>query len=288
MYIADRLQELKLNTVQLQLQGSTLIVTINRPAALNALSREVIAELRAVFDLLRQLGSAADRQAAAVSTAGRDWSVRGVVLTGAGEKSFVAGADIAQMQQMTPAEANTYAADAQELTLWFAQLPVPVIAAVNGYALGGGCEIALACDYVYAAENAVFGQPEVGLGLIPGFGGTVRLFRQAGPAIARELIYSGRRITASEAAQAGLVNQVFATPAETVAAAVKSVELISKQSPCAVAKAKAVMDEVENLSVAAGLEHEKAVFAGIFQTPEMIEGTSAFLEKRQADFQNGN
>lgn len=278
MFIAEEVTSLKFSTLQLAMQEQALVVTVTRPEALNALSVTVIDELRELFTQLRgRIGTPAGAAAA-------DWSIRGVVLTGAGEKSFIAGADITQMQQMTEQQAAAYAAAAQELTTWFALLPVPVVAAVNGYALGGGCELAMACDYIFAAENAVFGQPEVGLGLIPGFGGTVRLFRYVGPGVARELIYTGKKITAAEAQQFGLVNAVCDSPAAAVAAAVASVSLAAKQSPQAVAQAKRVMREVEASNVQTGLQTECAAFAATFETPDMLEGTTAFVQKRRPNF----
>lgn len=279
MFIAEEVTSLTFSTLKLTIQDQALVVTIHRPDALNALSVTVIDELRQLFTLLRKrVGTSA------ADTATADWSVRGVVLTGTGEKSFIAGADITQMQHMTQQQAAEYATAAQELTTWFAELPVPVIAAVNGYALGGGCELAMACDYIIASENAVFGQPEVGLGLIPGFGGTVRLFRYVGPGMAREMIYSGKKITAMQAQDYGLVNQVCATPAATVAAAIESIALTARQSPHAVAQAKRVMQEVEMLDVKAGLAFECAAFAETFETPDMQEGTSAFVAKRKPQF----
>lgn len=278
MTVASKPTARKYDFLELELRESALLITVSNPQALNALSPAVIEELREVFSQLRQ-------QLGASTAAGEpDWSVRGVIITGAGEKSFIAGADIAAMQTMTPEQAAIYAAAAQELTEWFAQLPVPVIAAVNGYALGGGCEIALACDYIYATENAVFAQPEVGLGLIPGFGGTVRLFRYVGAGLAREMIYTGKRISATQAHRAGLVTEVFATQEQLLAAAVASVQLAAKQSPRAIAQAKETMAAVENLSIRAGLAHECSNFAAIFGTPDMLEGTAAFVQKRRPEF----
>ncbi|MFC6236014.1 enoyl-CoA hydratase/isomerase family protein, partial [Leucobacter soli] len=203
MALAERIAALACETLDLEVSEEILTVTISRPEVLNALSPVVIAELRRVFGPLRSELGRADE------TGRPDWSIRGVILTGAGEKSFVAGADISVMRGMSPAEADAYTAEAQELTSWLETLPVPVVAAVNGFALGGGCEIAMSCDYIFAAETASFGQPEVGLGLIPGFGGCVRLQQLVGVAAARELIFTGRRIDAAEALRLGLVLRVL-------------------------------------------------------------------------------
>lgn len=269
---AQRLDQLSSETIEVHLDATILTVRINRPEVLNALSPQVIAELRGVFGLLRE--SLGDGQ----------WPVRGVILTGAGPKSFVAGADIAQMRDMDAASADAYTAEAQELTVWLETLPVPVVAAVNGFALGGGCELAMACDVILASENATFGQPEVALGLIPGFGGCVRLPRYVGAAAARELIFTGRRIDAAEALQLGLVSRILPDHGALIDAAQKVIELSARQSPVAIADAKRVLREAAPLSIEAGLEVERAAFAARFGTADMVEGTAAFVEKRRPEF----
>ncbi len=277
MTIAQHLASLEFETLELRLHDGLLDVTIARPEVLNALSPTVIAELRAVFGLLReQLGTVGDE--------GTDWSVRGVMLTGTGAKAFVAGADISAMRDMTPDESRAYSAETQELTTWIETLQVPVVAAVNGFALGGGCELALACDYIFASENASFGQPEVALGLIPGFGGTVRLAHSVGVAAAREMILTGRRIDSTEALHLGLVLRVLPDVGALHEAVHESLRLAAAQSPVAVAAAKATIRDARHLSTDEGLALELDAFAGRFGTPDMLEGTSAFLEKRRASF----
>jgi len=278
MTAAQRLEGLKLELLELDVADQLLTVTVNRPSVLNALSPQVIAELRQVFGLLR--GSSGSE----IEDREPDWSIRGVVLTGAGEKSFIAGADISSMREMTPAEAREYAGGTIELTTWMETLPIPVIAAVNGFALGGGCELAMSCDYIFASANASFGQPEVALGLIPGFGGTVRLAQYVGVAAARELILTGRRIGSDEAHRLGLVNRVLPDIDALRAAARESLQLIAAQSPTAVARSKRTIRAARSLSTDDGLAVEHEAFAACFGTPDMVEGTTAFVEKRPPEF----
>ena len=189
-------------TLLVEQDGDALVVTVNRPSAMNALAGQVIADLET-------LTLAVESQ---VGSAGR-WPVKGIIVTGAGDKAFVAGADIVEMQSMSPDEGEAYSRRMQGVTERLEALPLPVIAAVNGFALGGGCELAMACDWIYASDNARFGQPEVSLGLVPGFGGSVRMARRVGAAMARELIFTGRMVKADEALRIGLVNRVYADPA---------------------------------------------------------------------------
>lgn len=278
MKAAERLGALTYETIELHVADAVATVTINRPEVLNALSPQVIAELRQVFgDLRESLGQPGD-------DGEPDWSIRGVIFTGSGSKSFVAGADISVMRTMSPEQSASYSAGAQELTSWIETLPVPVIAAVNGFALGGGCELAMACDYIFASENASFGQPEVALGLIPGFGGCVRLQQYVGIAAARELIFTGRRIDALEAARLGLVAHVFPDTGALHVGAAESLGLIIKNSPVAVAAAKRAVRAAQALPTDAGLALEREAFAACFGTGDMIEGTTAFVEKRKPAF----
>ena len=278
MNAAERLGALTYETIELHVADAVATVTINRPEVLNALSPQVIAELRQVFgDLRESLGQPGD-------DGEPDWSIRGVIFTGSGSKSFVAGADISVMRTMSPEQSASYSAGAQELTSWIETLPVPVIAAVNGFALGGGCELAMACDYIFASENASFGQPEVALGLIPGFGGCVRLQQYVGIAAARELIFTGRRIDALEAARLGLVAHVFPDTGALHVGAAESLGLIIKNSPVAVAAAKRAVRASQALPTDAGLALEREAFAACFGTGDMIEGTTAFVEKRKPVF----
>ncbi|PCC67372.1 short chain enoyl-CoA hydratase [Nannocystis exedens] len=245
------------------------VVTISRPKALNALNPEVIAGLSQVLD---------DTAAAA-----RAGDVRALVLTGAGEKSFVAGADIAAMADMSVGTAREFARAGHGVGEALAGLPIPTIAAVHGFALGGGCELALACDFIYAAENAKFGQPEVKLGVIPGFGGTQRLARRVGLARALELCLTGDTIDAAEAARIGLVNRVLPA-AELLPAALATARKIAEMGPVAVAEAKRVLHAGAGLPLAQANALEIEAFAGLFDTADQKEGMAAFLGKRKPEF----
>lgn len=260
-------------TLLTELDEGILTVTINRPEALNALSPVVIDELR---DLVSHVRSSVGVE--------QGWPVRGIVLTGSGEKSFVAGADIKAMSEMTPEQADAYTRISQELTSWLEELPVPVIAAVNGFALGGGVELAMACDFIYASENASFGQPEVQLGLVPGFGGNVRLQQYVGAPLARELILTGRRIKADEALRIGLVNRVFGSKEELLAGARETLGLVKTVSPVAVSVAKQTIRDTSTLPTRDGLDVEREAFVGMFRTADMREGTRAFIAKETPDF----
>lgn len=278
MSVAQSLASREFGTLELSFEGELLTVAVDRPEVLNALSPEVIAELREVFGALREsLGVVVENGEA-------DWSVRGVILTGNGGRAFVAGADISAMPGMSADDARAFAAETQQLTFWIETLQVPVIAAVNGFALGGGCELAMSCDYIFASEKAKFGQPEVSLGLIPGFGGTVRLTHHIGVHAARELILTGRMIDAAEALRLGLVLRVLPDAEALLAAAKDSLRLAAAQSPTAVASAKRTIEAVRALPTEAGLAAEADAFSERFGTPDMLEGTSAFLEKRKAAF----
>ena len=249
--------------------GPVRVVTINRPDVLNALNEQVIAELTTVVE-----GVAADAK-------GAD-GVRGLLLTGTG-KAFVAGADIAAMADMQPPAALAFAGRGHALGEMLAALPVPTLAAVNGFALGGGCELALACDFIYASEKAKFGQPEVNLGVIPGFGGTQRMLRRVGMARALELCMTGEMIRADEALRIGLVNRVVA-PDELLAAATTTLKTIATKGPLAVAKVKEVIHRGANLPLPEAGDLEEAAFASLFSTEDQSEGMAAFLAKRAAAF----
>ncbi|NUM88837.1 MAG: enoyl-CoA hydratase/isomerase family protein [Bdellovibrionales bacterium] len=249
------------------------VVSFHRPQALNALNEATLKELRAAILWIEH------------HAAGREGSptVDAVILTGSGEKSFVAGADILEMKGKSPQEGEDFARVGQAVTRALELLPQPVIAAVNGFALGGGCEFAMACDFTLASENAVFGQPEVALGIIPGFGGTVRLARYVGLARARELILTGRKIKADEALRIGLVNEVV-PQARLLERAHAVAQEIRRNSPLAVARAKKLMNQVESLSVDAGLREEALQFSGLFGSHDQREGMGAFSEKRKPAF----
>lgn len=285
MSVAARVTALSSETLDLELSDAILTVHIHRPKALNALSPHVIAELRQVFGLLREeLGQGAAGSVGERADVGPDWSIRGVIITGSGGKAFVAGADITAMQAMGREEAHAYASDAHELTRWIEELPVPVIAAVNGFALGGGLELAMACDLILASENAVFGQPEVGLGLIPGFGGCVRLQQYVGIARAKEMILTGRKISAEEALSSGLVLRVLPDGHALLQAAHETALKSAAQSPAAVSAAKRTIQAVRSLSNEEGLALERDAFADCFDTADGAEGMAAFVEKRRPNF----
>ncbi|MDR6620181.1 enoyl-CoA hydratase-related protein [Sinomonas atrocyanea] len=260
-------------TLELELTEGILTLTVNRPKALNALSQQVIADLWKAFTAIEDS-----------CTHDAGWPVRGVIVTGAGGKAFVAGADIREMASMDPDDAAEYARSAQGVTLLIEKVPVPVIAAVDGFALGGGCELALACDFIYASEAAQFGQPEVNLGLVPGFGGSVRLPQRVGLGPARELIYTGRRIDAAEALRLGLVNRVLPSREELLAAARDTLGEIAPKAPLAVGLAKQSITRAYGRHTGQGLEIEAELFREAFTTEDMHEGTGAFLEKRTAAF----
>ncbi|NUT96556.1 MAG: enoyl-CoA hydratase [Saccharothrix sp.] len=251
------------STLAVETDDGITTLTITRPQARNALSGTVLTEL-----------------AHFLST----HSLTGVILTGAPGPAFVAGADIREMAAMTPAEGERFGALGQRVTRLIEEAPFPVVAAVDGYALGGGCEIVLACDFAYATGNAVFGQPEVVLGLIPGFGGCVRLQRLVGPAVARELVYTGRHVDAEEALRLGLVTAVFDDRHAMLTAAHATLRRIAGNSPVAVSLAKAVLNGVRGRTVPEGLDVELAAFREAFTTDDMREGTTAFLAKRPPEF----
>jgi enoyl-CoA hydratase len=246
--------------------GEIVVVTINRPKALNALNTATLVEMDTVFS-----GLATDKTA------------RVVILTGGGEKSFVAGADIAEMQPMTATEARNWSRFGQAVLRRLERLPQPVIAAVNGFALGGGCELAMACDIRIAAENARFGQPESGLGITPGFGGTQRLARLVGRGWANELLFSADSIDAAEASRIGLVNKVV--PAgQALEAALALAHKIASRSRLAVGYCKAAVNDGLDTGLDSAIAYEAEVFGLCFAANDQKEGMAAFLEKRKPCF----
>ena len=256
-------------TLKVETENELMTVTVNRPKQLNALSETVLGELRELLTGIKGQSG---------------YPVRGIVLTGEGDKAFVAGADIKGMNEMSVEEGEAFASLGQEVSVLLAEIPVPVIACVNGYALGGGCELAMGCDFIYATENAVFGQPEVNLGLIPGFGGLVRLLRYVGPGRAKELIYSGRNVKVEEALRIGLVNQVFSSKDDMMAAARKTLEMIKGKSPLAVSVCKDVLGAMYGQSIRQALDVEKKGFGRVFGSEDKREGVGAFVEKRKPNF----
>lgn len=248
--------------VELNCEGAVGVITINRPEALNALNPQVLSELKAAFESVDQN------------------SVRCVVLTGAGEKSFVAGADIGSMSTMTKAEGEAFGKLGNDIFLMIENFPLPVIAAVNGFALGGGCELAMSCDIRLCSDNAMFGQPEVGLGITPGFGGTQRLARLVGMGMAKQLLYTAGNIDATEALRIGLVNAVH-PQAELMDAAKKMAATIAKNAPIAVRACKKAVNEGMQVSIDKAVVIEEKLFGDCFETHDQVEGMACFLSKEK-------
>ena len=247
-------------------QDGIAYITMNRPKALNALNQETLEELNQLVDALA-----------------KDSSVQVVILTGSGEKAFVAGADITQMQSMSAIEGRNFGKLGQAVFNKIENLPQPVIAAVNGFALGGGCELAMACDIRIASEKAKFGQPEVTLGITPGFAGTQRLPRLVGKGRAKQLLYTADTIDAQEAFRIGLVNEV--APAESLMAVARAMALkIQSRAPVAVQLCKAAVNEGMDTDLETGTAYEAEVFGLCFATNDQKEGMAAFAEKRKVKF----
>ena len=247
-----------------EVEGQIGIITINRPKALNALNSAVLDELDKTLD-------AVDQEA-----------IRCLILTGAGEKSFVAGADIGEMSTLTKAEGEAFGKKGNDVFRKLETFPIPVIAAVNGFALGGGCEISMSCDIRICSENAVFGQPEVGLGITPGFGGTQRLARIVGTGKAKEMIYGARNIKAEEAYRIGLVNNVY--PAEELMPAAKKLaSTIARNAPIAVRNCKRAINEGIQVDMDQAIVIEEKLFGSCCETCDQTEAKNAFLEKRKVD-----
>ncbi|QSQ15615.1 enoyl-CoA hydratase-related protein [Myxococcus landrumensis] len=250
--------------IRLEHDGAVATLTIDRPKALNALNNKTLQEIEAA---VRSLGS----------------DTRVLIVTGGGEKAFVAGADIAEMASLSESQAQEFAALGHRAFALLESLTIPTIAAVNGFALGGGCELALACDFIYASEKAQLGLPEVGLGVIPGFGGTQRLTRAVGRARAKELVFTGARIDAAKAKEIGLVLEVL--PAEGLLAHCRSVAAkMLKNGPLAIGKAKRVIEQGADKDLTEANTLERQGFAELFGSEDQREGMKAFLEKRPAVF----
>ena len=242
--------------------GAVAVITIDRPKALNALNPEVLSDLKAAFEGI-------DQQ-----------TVRCIVLTGAGDKSFVAGADIGSMSTMTKAEGEEFGKFGNDIFLMIESFPIPVIAAINGFALGGGNELAMSCDIRICSENAVFGQPEVGLGITPGFGGTQRLARLVGMGMAKQIVYSAINIDAAEALRIGLVNAVYPQE-ELMGAALKLAGKIAKNAPIAVRNCKKAINEGMQVSISEGVAIEEKLFGECFETHDQVEGMGCFLSREK-------
>lgn len=251
--------------VRLENKAGVALLTLDRPEALNALNGALLESLDRAIETI--VGNAA---------------VKSLVVTGAG-RAFVAGADIAEMRRMTPLEAEAFSAAAHRIFARLEGLAIPTIAAVNGFALGGGCELALACDWIYASNKARIGQPETKLGLIPGFGGTSRLVRRVGLAWAKELVLVAEPIAADEAARIGLVNRVF-SPDQLLPAAMAAGEAVAARGPVAVRIAKQVMQDGQDADVRTAHALEQRAFGLVFASDDRVEGTTAFVEKREPAF----
>ena len=254
-------------------KGAIGVITINRPEALNALNSQVLEDLESTF-----------------KSVNLD-EVRALVLTGAGEKSFVAGADIGEMSTLTKKEGEAFGKKGNDVFRMIETFPIPVIAAVNGFALGGGCEISMSCDIRLCSDNAVFGQPEVGLGITPGFGGTQRLARLVGAGMAKQLIYTARNIKAPEAFRIGLVNQVVSAELDEagnvvktaqenlLATAEKMAQTIAANAPIAVRNCKKAINDGLQVDMDAALVIEEKLFGDCFETEDQKAGMGNFLEK---------
>ncbi len=245
-----------------EVKDQIAVITINREKALNALNSQVLDELNEVLD-----GVDLD-------------TVRCLVLTGAGEKSFVAGADIGEMSTLTKAEGEAFGKKGNDLFRRLETFPIPVIAAVNGFALGGGCEISMSCDIRLCSDNAVFGQPEVGLGITPGFGGTQRLARLVGPGMAKQMIYTARNIKADEALRIGLVNAVYPKE-ELMAQAEKMAVTIAGNAPIAVRNCKKAINEGLDADMDEAIVIEEKLFGDCFETEDQRYGMAFFLDKNK-------
>lgn len=256
---------MKLESLAYDVSEGIALITLNRPDKLNALSREVLDELEDCF-----------------VEVGRDDDVKGVVMTGAGEKAFAAGADISQFKSMGALEGHRFALRGQAVFNRIESLSKPVIAAVNGFALGGGCELALACHLRTASDTAAFGQPEVNLGIIPGYGGTQRLPRLVGLGRATELVLTGDRISAQRAYEIGLVNRVFPAD-ELIDGTKKMLSGILSKAPAAVALALEALHS-SDIPLHEGLRYEATLFGQCCATEDFAEGVDAFLERRKPDF----
>lgn len=257
-----------MNFITYEQDGFVGVITINRPKALNALNSDVLKELNACLDGINLE------------------TTRALILTGAGEKSFVAGADIGEMSTLTKAEGEAFGKIGNDVFRKLETFPIPVIAAINGFALGGGCEISMSCDIRICSENAVFGQPEVGLGITPGFGGTQRLARIIGVGKAKEMIYAAINVKAEEAYRIGLVNAVYPLE-ELMPAAKKLAGKIAKNAPIAVRACKKAINEGLDAVMDEAIVIEEKLFGSCFETEDQKEGMKAFLEKRKVEgFQN--
>ena len=254
------------SNILFEVEGNVAVIKFNRPKALNAVNPEVIDEVNEALDRIEE-----------------DTAVKVLILTGEGDKAFVAGADIAYMIKLSPLQARAFSRKGQDLLFRLEGLPMPVIACVNGFALGGGAEIAMACDFIYSSEKAKFAQPEINLGLIPGFGGSQRLSRLVGKAMAKELCLTGSMISAQEAKDIGLVNRVF--PHDQLwEETMKTAKVMAKKGKVALKAVKDCIERGSNVDLREGCHIESDAFAIVGNSPDRKEGMTAFLEKREPEF----
>ena len=254
-----------MTNVLLEKKGHIAVATINRPKALNALNSDVLTDLGELVDIVNA-----------------DSEIRALVVTGSGEKAFVAGADIGEMSTLTPEEGEAFGKHGNDVFRRIETLPIPTIAAINGFALGGGCEFSMSCDIRICADTAVFGQPETGLGTTTGLGGTQRLARLVGPGMAKQLIYTAKNIKADEALRIGLVNAVY--PLDELMAAA---EKLAETAPIAVRACKKAINDGLEVKMDDAIVIEEKLFGSCFKTADQIEGMTAFLEKRKHEpYQN--
>ncbi len=262
----EKEKTMSFENIILEIENSIATIFFNRPKALNALNNALFDELDTALDLIMN-----------------DDEVRVLILTGKGEKAFVAGADISELAQMDPLQAKYFSRKGQKVFSKIESLPFPAIAAVNGFALGGGSEAALACDFIYASEKALFGLPEINLGLIPGFGGTQRLARLVGNNRAKEMVFTGKNITAAKALEYGMVNQVFAHE-DLMEKTLKTAKLIASKGCVALRTAKEVIKFGTAADLETGCIIENDGFAMTMTSIDAKEGTAAFMEKRKPEF----
>lgn len=252
--------------LEVSIEDDICLLTLNREKQLNALNLEVIRELRSFLEQSQKE------------------TFKGIIFTGAGEKAFIAGADIKEMININSDEAKTLSYEGQQVSLMFEESQLPIIAAVSGFALGGGLEMAMSCDFIMCTNNSKFGLPEVSLGLIPGFGGTQRLAKLIGRNRAKELLYTGRMIDVTEAKEIGLCLESYDSKSELIEAAKTKLKKMFKNSPLAIAQVKYVLNKGVDLPNSDGLDLEKEQFGRMFDSEDMKEGTAAFIEKRKATF----
>lgn len=261
--------QLEFENLKYEVKNKIAFLTFNRPKALNALNSALLTE---AYNCLQMID--------------KDEELRVLVVTGAGDKAFIAGADIAEMSEFTAFDAKKFSELGQSVMDMLQHLSIPVIGAVNGFALGGGSEIALACDFIYASEKAVFGLPEITLGIMPGFGGTQRLARLVGKNMAKELVFTGKKIKADEAKKLGLVNKVVPHQ-ELLNEVMKTAETIASMGQPSLRSAKEVINKGFDVDLTSGCHIEKDAFALCFSSIDSKEGTKAFLEKRTPVFTDG-